>query len=247
MLDPHGFVATCNSTHFFVVKGTAEEPEVWTSDGRFCLGGITRGNVLRMCREGGITARETTFSLTDEVDIGDCHIGGVDECLEDSLEMAGHPIDAGGVESLLVLSPGNAADKALYASKQAGRNRVTVKLFSPRVRILVADGSGKLARAIDGKLKQYFALLQARSGQDTLALARRNRPDVIVLDDQLSGDDAITTIKRLREDSNTGQIPLLVTCDNIERWHSLGLEVDGCYPDQDPPQELLDKLNRMLF
>ena len=65
MLDPHGFVATCNSTHFFVVKGTPEHPEVWTSDGRFCLGGITRGNVLEMCRDGGITARETTFSLTD--------------------------------------------------------------------------------------------------------------------------------------------------------------------------------------
>ena len=65
MLDPHGFVATCNSTHFFVVNGTPDEPEVWTSDGRFCLGGITRGNVLRMCRDGGITARETTFSLTD--------------------------------------------------------------------------------------------------------------------------------------------------------------------------------------
>ena len=65
MLDPHGFVATCNSTHFFVVKGTAEDPEVWTSDGRFCLGGITRGNVLRMCRDGGVPERETTFSLTD--------------------------------------------------------------------------------------------------------------------------------------------------------------------------------------
>ena len=38
---------------------------MWTSDGRFCLGGITRGNVLRVCRDAGITARETTFSLTD--------------------------------------------------------------------------------------------------------------------------------------------------------------------------------------
>jgi branched-chain amino acid aminotransferase len=65
MLDPHGFVATCNSTHFFVVKGTPEAPEVWTSDGRFCLGGITRANVLRMCRSADIPARETTFSLTD--------------------------------------------------------------------------------------------------------------------------------------------------------------------------------------
>jgi branched-chain amino acid aminotransferase len=65
MLDPQGFVATCNSTHFFIVTGTDEEPEVWTSDGRFCLAGITRGNVLRVCREAGIPARETTFSLTD--------------------------------------------------------------------------------------------------------------------------------------------------------------------------------------
>ena len=39
MLDPHGFVATCNSTHFFIVR----KGEVWTSSGKYCLGGITRG------------------------------------------------------------------------------------------------------------------------------------------------------------------------------------------------------------
>ena len=38
MLDPHGFVATCNSTHFFIVR----KGEVWTSTGDYCLGGITR-------------------------------------------------------------------------------------------------------------------------------------------------------------------------------------------------------------
>ena len=65
MLDPHGFVATCNSTHFFVVKGTEEQPQVWTSDGRFCLAGITRGNVLEVCRRHDIPAFERTFSLTD--------------------------------------------------------------------------------------------------------------------------------------------------------------------------------------
>lgn len=65
MLDPHGFVATCNSTHFFIVKGTPDSPEVWTSDGRFCLGGITRHNVLQVCRSEGMPAYEKTFSLTD--------------------------------------------------------------------------------------------------------------------------------------------------------------------------------------
>jgi branched-chain amino acid aminotransferase len=61
MLDPHGFVATCNSTHFFAVIGD----EVVTSDGRHCLAGITRANVLELCRANAIPARETTFSLTD--------------------------------------------------------------------------------------------------------------------------------------------------------------------------------------
>jgi branched-chain amino acid aminotransferase len=61
MLDPHGFVATCNSTHFFVVRGG----EVWTSTGMYCLGGITRANVLRVCARAGIPARERSFSLTE--------------------------------------------------------------------------------------------------------------------------------------------------------------------------------------
>ena len=65
MLDPHGFVATCNSTHFFVVVGPQDAPEVWTSDGRFTLAGITRANVLEVCHANAIAARETTFSLTD--------------------------------------------------------------------------------------------------------------------------------------------------------------------------------------
>src|SRR5204862_4242027 len=65
MLDPHGFVATCNSTNFFVVAGPEDAPEVLTSDGRYCLAGITRANVLEICRANGIPARETTFSLTD--------------------------------------------------------------------------------------------------------------------------------------------------------------------------------------
>ncbi|MEH6702063.1 aminotransferase class IV [Parasphingorhabdus sp.] len=61
MLDPHGFVATCNSTHFFIVR----KGEVWTSSGDYCLGGITRANVIRICRENDIPVFEKNFSLTD--------------------------------------------------------------------------------------------------------------------------------------------------------------------------------------
>jgi branched-chain amino acid aminotransferase len=61
MLDPHGFVATCNSTHFFIVR----KGEIWTSSGKYCLGGVTRQLVLEVAREAGIPALEKDFSLTD--------------------------------------------------------------------------------------------------------------------------------------------------------------------------------------
>lgn len=61
MLDPLGFVATCNSTHFFIVR----DGEVWTSPPEYCLGGITRGNILTVCRRAGIPVYEKRFSLVD--------------------------------------------------------------------------------------------------------------------------------------------------------------------------------------
>lgn len=61
MLDPLGFVATCNSTHFFIVR----RGEVWTSSGQYCIPGITRAAVIRACRENGIPVFEKQFSLYD--------------------------------------------------------------------------------------------------------------------------------------------------------------------------------------
>ena len=64
MLDPHGFVATCNSTHFFIVR----DGEIWTSSGDYCLDGITRGVVIEVAREAGIPVFERNFSLTHVYD-----------------------------------------------------------------------------------------------------------------------------------------------------------------------------------
>ena len=59
MLDPNGFVSTCNSTHFFIVR----DGEVWTSSGDYCLDGITRRNVINVCKANGIPVYEKNFSL----------------------------------------------------------------------------------------------------------------------------------------------------------------------------------------
>lgn len=59
MLDPHGFVATCNSTNFFIVR----KGEVWTSTPKYCMNGITRQKVIDVCKADGIVVHETDFSL----------------------------------------------------------------------------------------------------------------------------------------------------------------------------------------
>jgi branched-chain amino acid aminotransferase len=61
MLDPHGFVASCNSTNFFVVRDEA----LWTSTGRYNFKGITRSTIIELCRSHGGVAHETDFTLAE--------------------------------------------------------------------------------------------------------------------------------------------------------------------------------------
>lgn len=72
MLDPHGFVATCNSTHFFIVR----DGEVWTSTGDYCLAGITRANVITLCQQNNIVVRQKNFSLADVYSADECFVTG---------------------------------------------------------------------------------------------------------------------------------------------------------------------------
>jgi branched-chain amino acid aminotransferase len=61
MLDPLGFVASCNSTNFFIVRDGA----VVTSTGRFNFKGITRGKVIELCAAHGIPCRQEDFTLAE--------------------------------------------------------------------------------------------------------------------------------------------------------------------------------------
>jgi branched-chain amino acid aminotransferase len=61
MLDPHGFVSSCNATNFFWVK----DGEVRTSRGDYCFNGVTRANVIALCRANGLPIRLDDFTLED--------------------------------------------------------------------------------------------------------------------------------------------------------------------------------------
>ncbi len=91
MLDPHGHVATCNSTHFFIVR----EDEVWTSSGDYCLDGITRRNVINLCRANGLPVYERNFSVSQAYGAEEAFVTGTFAGLVPVSEIDGRVIGNG--------------------------------------------------------------------------------------------------------------------------------------------------------
>jgi len=61
MFDMNGYVSTCNSTNFFIVR----KSEVWTSTGEYCLNGVTRGAIITLCKSNDIEVYEKNFIIDD--------------------------------------------------------------------------------------------------------------------------------------------------------------------------------------
>ena len=72
MLDPRGFVASCNSTNFFIVRGR----ELWTSTGSFSFKGLTQKAVIDSWQGSGNVVREKDFTLAEAYSADEAFITG---------------------------------------------------------------------------------------------------------------------------------------------------------------------------
>jgi branched-chain amino acid aminotransferase len=72
MLDPDGFVSSCNATNFFYVR----DGEVRTSTGTYCFNGVTRANVIALARENGIAIALGNFTLDDVAKADEAFVTG---------------------------------------------------------------------------------------------------------------------------------------------------------------------------
>jgi len=93
MFDPKGFVSTCNSTNFFIVKGD----EVWTSSGEFCLNGVTRGSVIKICKNNKIKIFEKNFEIKDVYDADEAFVTGTFSGLIPVVEIDGVKLKIGNM------------------------------------------------------------------------------------------------------------------------------------------------------
>lgn len=90
MLDDRGFVASCNSTNFFIVRGE----ELWTSDGACCFNGITRATVMRLWREAGGVLREGNFTLAQTYAADEAFVTGTLGGITPVASIDGRPLRA---------------------------------------------------------------------------------------------------------------------------------------------------------
>ena len=96
MLDPHGYVSTCNSTHFFMVK----EGAVWTSTGDYCLRGVTRQNIIEICKSKSIPVYEKNFTLSDTYDADEAFVTGTFGGITPVSEIDNHELSISSDNSL---------------------------------------------------------------------------------------------------------------------------------------------------
>jgi branched-chain amino acid aminotransferase len=110
MLDPRGFVASCNSTNFFIVR----RGELWTSTGAYSFRGITQRNVIDAWTAAGGTARECDFTLAQVYAADEAFVTGTLGGVTPVTKVDGRPIGDG--------TPGAVTKRAsgLYLQHVAG-------------------------------------------------------------------------------------------------------------------------------
>ncbi|GIL89748.1 hypothetical protein Vretimale_16602 [Volvox reticuliferus] len=92
MLDPQGFVATCNSTNFFIVR----KDMVWAPSPRHQLRGITRARVLQLCHDNCIPIKETDFYVTQVYSADEAFVTGTFAGVIPVVQVDGRVIGNGG-------------------------------------------------------------------------------------------------------------------------------------------------------
>ena len=106
MLDPSGFVSSCNATNFFFVRAG----EVRTSTGRFCFNGITRANVIALCGDHDVPLQLGEFALDEAHHADEAFVTGTLGGITPVVSIDGHRMSAGRP------GPVTARLQALYAA-----------------------------------------------------------------------------------------------------------------------------------
>jgi len=114
-------------------------------------------------------------------------------------------------------------------------------------RALVVDDEPSLVRAVVGYLERDgFVVSSAASGEEALEIARRDAPDVVVLDLGLPGIDGIEVCRSLRTFSDAYVVMLTARADEVDKLIGLSVGADDYVTKPFSPRELIARIRTML-
>jgi CheY-like chemotaxis protein/AraC-like DNA-binding protein len=168
----------------------------------------------------------------------------------------------GGVEITLVVREGNTRNDpqallqgilladAMHAEVETEGEHLFLHLTAPaadKATILVVDDNPDIAefyrRALEGS---EYAIAQTRDGGGLLALVKRLRPAIILLDVMLPGIDGWELLMLLHDSSDTRSIPVIVCSVVRERDLALSLGASGYLAKPVDPHSLREALDKAL-
>jgi len=117
-------------------------------------------------------------------------------------------------------------------------------------KVLVVDDEVYILHILDFSLgAEGFDVITAADGEQALARARSERPDLIVMDIMMPRLDGYETCRRLKSDPTTKQIPvLLLTARGREEDRRRGMEAgaDDYMTKPFSPNKLIARVTEML-
>lgn len=114
-------------------------------------------------------------------------------------------------------------------------------------KILVVDDEASVRDVVSRYLvREGFAVEVAQDGVAALALARRVRPDVVILDIMLPGMDGLEVLRRLREWSDAYVLLLTARSDETDKVVGLGVGSDDYLTKPFSPRELVARVKALL-
>jgi two-component system, OmpR family, alkaline phosphatase synthesis response regulator PhoP len=115
------------------------------------------------------------------------------------------------------------------------------------IRVLVVDDEAPLRDLVRGYLeREGFAVLTTGDGLTALDLARRQAPDVVILDLMLPGLDGLEVCRRLRAFSAAYVLMLTARAEEIDRILGLEMGADDYLTKPFSPRELVARVRAML-
>jgi two-component system alkaline phosphatase synthesis response regulator PhoP len=113
--------------------------------------------------------------------------------------------------------------------------------------ILVVEDEARIVKLVRDYLERAgFDVLSALDGEIALTLARREQPDLIILDLMLPGVDGLDVCRRLRRESGVPIIMLTARVEEADRIVGLELGADDYVTKPFSPRELVARVRATL-